>query len=107
MLLSPAWMDLSTKQKLMYVYMKNQYYGKRKPQKDYPGIEQFQGDDLFYFNLDLAVRYGLYTRSNNRAFYSDIRTIEQHGFIDTVSSGSATKSRSVYRFSSRWQTWEI
>ena len=105
MLKSPAFMDLTKNQRLLYIDMKKQYYGKRKPGKDFPDIEQLQGDDLFYFNLGLAVEYGLYTRSNHKAFYADIKAIEQHGFITTVSNGKNTKSRSIYRYSGSWKAW--
>lgn len=106
MLLSPAFMDLSKKQKLLYVYMKAQYYGTRKPGKDFPEVEQLQGETLFYFNMALAEKYGIYTRINHKEFYADIKVIEKHGFIETVSNGSSTKSRSIYKFSDHWQTWE-
>ena len=98
MLLSAAFMDLTPKQRLLYVYMKAQYYGKRKPGKDNPDIENLQGDDLFYFPRTLAEKYNLYTRSNNRQFYNDIKAIEEHGFIKTISSGKATKTKSIYKF---------
>lgn len=106
MLESPAFKDLSKNQRLLYIYMKKQYYGARKPGQDFPDMEQLQGDDLFYFNLALAEKYGLYSRSNDRQFYADIRAIEQHGFIKTVSSGKATKSRSIYKFTGDWKEWQ-
>lgn len=105
MLLSAAFMDLTPKQRLLYVYMKAQYYGKRKPGKDNPGIESLQGDELFYFPRTLAEKYNLYTRSNNRQFYNDIKAIEEHGFIKTISSGKATKTKSIYKFVGAWKMW--
>lgn len=105
MLLSAAFMDLTPKQRLLYVYMKAQYYGKRKPGKDNPDIENLQGDDLFYFPRTLAEKYNLYTRSNNRQFYNDIKAIEEHGFIKTISSGKATKTKSIYKFVGAWKMW--
>ncbi len=106
MLESPAFKDLSKNQRFLYIYMKKQYYGTRKPGQDFPDMEQLQGDDLFYFNLALAEKYGLYSRSNDRQFYADIRAVEQHGFIKTVSSGRATKSRSIYKFTGDWKEWQ-
>lgn len=105
MLESPAFKDLSKNQRLLYIYMKKQYYGTRKPKKDFPNMEQLQGDDLFYFNLSLAVKYELYTKSNKRQFYSDVSAIEQHGFIKTISNGKSTKSRSIYQFVGDWKEW--
>lgn len=106
MLESPAFKDLTKNQRLLYIYMKKQYYGTRKPEKDFPNVDQLQGEDLFYFNMALAVKYGLYSRSNDRQFYNDIATIEQHGFIKTISSGRATKSRSIYKFTGDWKQWQ-
>lgn len=105
MLDSSAFKDLTKNQRLLYVYMKKQYYGTRKPERDFPDVEQLQGAELFYFNLALAVKYGLYSRANDRQFYNDIAAIEQHGFIKTVSSGRATKSRFIYKFVGDWKFW--
>lgn len=105
MLESSAFKDLSKNQRLLYIYMKKQYYGSRKPERDFPDMEQFKGEDLFYFNLALAVKYGLYSKSNDRQFYNDVAAIERHGFIKTVSSGKATKTRSIFRFSGEWKYW--
>ena len=105
MLISPAFMDMTKNQRFLYVCMKAQYYGKRKPGKDFPDIEQLQGDDLFYFNLSLAEKYGLYTRNGHTSFYNDVKAIEDHGFIETVSNGKATHSKSIYRYSSKWREW--
>lgn len=106
MLQSAAFMDLTKTQRLLYLYMKAQYYGKRKPCKDYPDVPQFKGDDLFYFPLGLAERYRLYSRSNNRQFYSDIAALEGHGFIKIVSSGRNTKTKSIYQYSGDWKLWK-
>ncbi|MDL2301034.1 hypothetical protein LJC58_01620 [Lachnospiraceae bacterium OttesenSCG-928-D06] len=106
MLDSPAFKDLSKNQRLLYVYMKKQYYGTRKPGRDFPDMDQLQEDELFYFNLALAERYGLYSRSNDRQFYKDIAAIEQHGFIKTISNGRTTKSRSIYKFTRDWKQWK-
>ena len=105
MLQSKAFMSLTKNQRLLYIYMKAQYYGKRKPGRDYPEVEQFQGDDLFYFNQSLAVKYGLYTRGNHKSFYDDIKALENHGFIKTVSNGKMTKSKSIYKFVGEWHKW--
>ena len=105
MLLSTAFMDLSKNQRLLYLYLKAQYYGKRKPGRDCPEIEQLQGDDLFYFPMSAAEKYGLYTRSNHTAFRNDMKVLESHGFIKTVSNGKATKKKSIYQFSGAWRVW--
>ena len=103
MLIHPAFMALKTRQKLLYIYCKNQYYGKRKPKADFPDIESLQSDECFYMNLGLAVDYGLYTRTGRKEFYSDLKSLCEAGFIECVSSGRSTKSRSIYRFSDKWK----
>ena len=40
MLNSAAFQDLTKNQRLLYMYMKAQYYGKRKPGKDFPDEER-------------------------------------------------------------------
>ncbi len=106
MLMSESFQDLSKNQRLLYICMKSRYYGHRKPKKDFPGIAEVQSDECFYFNLELAVEYGLYTRNNHTTFYNDIKAIEKHGFIKTISNGKATKTKSIYRFSSEWRNWK-
>lgn len=106
MLNSAAFQDLTKNQRLLYIYMKAQYYGKRKPEKDFPDVEQMQGDELFYFNLSLAEKYGLYSRGNRGQFYNDVKALEEHGFIMVVSSGRSTKTRSIYKFTGGWRVWE-
>lgn len=105
MLQSDAYKHLTKNQRLLYMYMKSQYYGKRKPGKDFPDVEQLQGDELFYFNLSLAESYGLYTKNNHKALYNDIRALERHGFIKTIINGAATKTRSVYQLIGDWKFW--
>ena len=105
MLLSPAYMDLSTRQKQLYLICKAQYYGHRKPGADFPDVELVSGDDVFYLNLGAVVRYGLYTRNMRGKFYADMKELENHGFIETVSSGKSTKTKSIYRFSPGWKYW--
>ncbi len=105
MLNSAAFQDLTKNQRLLYMYMKAQYYGKRKPGKDFPDEERLQGDELFYFNLSLAEKYGLYNRGNHMQFYNDVKAIENHGFIKTVINGYSTKTRSVYKFTGEWKVW--
>lgn len=106
MLESEAFMDLTKNQRLLYVYCKKQYYGKRKPQRDYPDIEEFKSEECFYFCLSMAERYGLYTRKNKGQFYKDMKALVSHGFIDVVSNGKYTKSKTVYRYSYAWKLWK-
>lgn len=107
MLISAAFRDLSARQRMLYVYCKSQYYGKRKPQADYPGIEAVQGDECFYLNHALISDvYGLYPKTNRRDFYRDMQKLADNGFIEIVSSGYAAKKRSIYKFSDKWSGWK-
>jgi hypothetical protein len=83
--------------------MKKQYYGVRKPGKDFPTIEDLQDEKMFYFNLALAEKYNLYSRKNRGAFYKDIHALEEYGFIQCIANGRSTKKRSIYIFSDDWQ----
>lgn len=105
MLQSSAWKDLKPRERQLYLYCKAQYYGKRKPKQDYPEIEKFQSDECFYLNLAAVVSYGIYTRNGGKEFYADMKTLAEHGFIEVVSSGRITKSKSIYRYSGKWKDW--
>ena len=105
MLLSRAYQDLKTRQQQLYTICKAQYYGKRKPSKDYPDMEHLQGDDMFYLNLAAVVQYGLYTKNMRKEFYNDMKALEQHGFIKKVSQGGYSNRKSIYQFTADWQTW--
>lgn len=108
MLVSPAFRSLTARQKVLYLYCKAQHYGKKKPSKDYDAEQypQTQQDICFYFNLALAVEYGLYAKTSRNEFYSDIKRLREVGLIETVISGKATKTKSVYRFSSKWRDFK-
>lgn len=107
MLVSNAFKDLSTRQKLLYMYVKAQYYGKRKPSKDNTETGLFQSDEYFYLNLDTVTRkYGLYTRNMRSEFYGDMKALIEHGFITKESQGGGNgKTKNIYRYSDKWQAW--
>lgn len=101
MMKSPAFMDLTTNQRLLYVYMKACYYGqKRKP---------VEGDrTAFTFNQCTWIKgneYGFCIYSNRNQFYRDRNALVSHGFIDVVESNRNQRESNVYRYSDRWQTW--
>ena len=106
MLLSDSFRDLSDRQKMLYVVAKSQYYGHKKPEKDYPEIDKFQGTDVFYLNWNAVKRYGLYRESMHSNFYKDMAVLIEHGFIERLSSGKGNRTKSIYRFSAGWQTWK-
>lgn len=104
MLQSPAFKSLNSKQKILYVYCKAQYYGKRKPSKDYK--EQYQEDSCFYMNWGKALDYGLYKETCSSNFYKDMKVLEKKGFIKKLKSGKDHKEKNVYQFSDEWTTLE-
>lgn len=104
MLQSKAFKSLKPKQQILYVYCKAQYYGKRKPKQDYK--DKFQDDSYFYFNWQLALDYGLYTEKSHSSLYHDMQELIKKGFIERAESGKGHKTKSVYRFSNKWQEWE-
>ena len=104
----PAWMDLSPTQKVLYVACKAEYYGKRKHDLDSFGAEYRSDRSVFTFNRSKWLKgidgsYELY--SNLNSFYKDMDNLILHGFIDCVICGRSTRTKSLYRFSSRWKLW--
>ena len=100
MLQSEAFKSLKKGQKVLYLYCKAQYYGKRKPSKDYK--EQYQDDSCFYMNWGKALDYGLYPESSSKNFYSDMKALEEKGFIKKLKSGKDHKEKNVYQFVDDW-----
>lgn len=106
MMLSEAFVTLTVRQKMLYVVAKMQFYGHRKPAKDYPDIEAFRSESCFYLNRALGVRYGLYPPTNHRDFYKDIDVLIKHGFIERISNGRSNQKKSIYRFSGDWKNFK-
>ena len=106
MLESKAFKDLTKNQRLLYVYMKAQHYGKRKPGKDFPDREDLQEESVFYFNMAVAEKYVLYSRNNHTSFYNDIKALVNHGFIRVVSTGKTVMKKSIYDFCGDWKNWD-
>ena len=98
---SPAFKSLTSKQKVLYLYCKGQYYGKRKPRKDYEKQGLYQEDTYFYFNWQLALDYDLYTTHSR--LYKDLNALIKNGFIEKSKSGQGHKEQNVYKFSDKWQ----
>ena len=99
MLKSPAWMSLKPRAKVLYLYMKAQYYGvkeKNKPE---------QNPLYFVFNQAMwKTTYKLYT--NNKSFYEDRDALIERGFIEIVETGKITRTKNIYKFSDSWTDWE-
>lgn len=97
MINSAAWLDLTASQKVLYVTCKAQYYAeKKKPIQD--------DNTTFTMNKSKwSEKYQLYTANNQRGFQRDISALISHGFISCVKNGATTRSKSIYRFSDKWQ----
>jgi len=106
MLQSPAFKSLTSKQKILYVYCKAQYYGKRKPSKDYEKQGLYQEDSCFYMNWQKAIDYKLYTEKSHSTFHRDMKALEAKGFIKKLKSGKDHKEKNVWQFDDRWTTYE-
>lgn len=106
MLQSTAFKSLNNKQQILYVYCKSQYYGKRKPKKDYEKQGLYQDDSCFYMNWGRALEYGLYTSTMNSNFRKDMKALETWGFIKKLKSGKDHKEKNVWQFDDRWTTFD-
>ena len=103
---SPAWRALTANQMNLYLFSTwHRLNNKQHPRNDYPDHEQYQSDEVFYMNLALVVKNGLYTLKN-RHFYRDCKRLIDIGFWDEVSNGKDNFSKNVYRMSERWKDWK-
>ncbi len=107
MLQSRQFKSLTYKQRNLYIYCKAQYYGKRKPKHDYEKLGLYQDDSFFYFNIQKAIDYELYTKNGHSDFYKDMTVLEKKGFIKKVKSGKAHKEKNIYQYSDAWWTNEL
>ena len=108
--LSPAFQDLKPHLQMLYIAMRLQDIGKRKPNRDYDEKsalwEQVRSEQCFYFPYHVARQYCSRYQGNSGRLYTDIAVLIDHGFIDKVVSGKTTRDNSVYRYSDRWQQWK-
>jgi ribosomal protein L33 len=99
MLLSPAWLALSATQKVLYVVCKSQFYSeKRNPNNN---SEQFTMNKFKWLN-----KYHLYTNANSAGFYRDMNALIEKGFIACVECGANTRTKSIYKFSDKWNLYK-
>ena len=105
MLLSDAWQDLNDSARVIYLYMKSQFYGQKKvADNDYMGEKIEYGQEHFYFNRGLFKKFG---KTDPTTCKKAIDKLVSHGFIELVHDGKRTRTNSIYKFSSKWQTWEL
>lgn len=104
MLMSESWQKLTKNQQLLYVYCKAQYYAeKRKPK---PQLVQLTEEELCQcFTMNKSKwcgLYHLYKDGNQNGFIKDMKALIDLGFIDIVENGKNTRTKSIYKFSSKW-----
>lgn len=90
--------------------MRDQYMGKRKPNRDYdessPCWEQVRSDECFYFPRSTAGKYMPRYIQNGSRLYADIDILIEHGFVEKVLCGKTSRDKNVYKYSDKWQQWK-
>lgn len=101
MLCSDAWKSLSANQKALYITCKSQGF-KQNEKKDFDDDVK-ENPRYFTMNRHKYVKvYRLYNDNNQNGFIRDMDALIEHGFVECVISGKATRTKSLYRFSQMW-----
>lgn len=98
MITSPAWLELTATQKVLYLTCKSQYYAEK--QKPNNNGSQFTMNKYKWCN-----KYKLYTNSNSAGFYRDMTALIEKGFIICVECGAYTRTKNIYQFSDKWRNY--
>lgn len=110
LLLSEAFKDLKPHVQILYICMRNQDFGKRKPSRDYDEKssvwEKVKDDRCFYYPWHTAKLYSDRYKNNSGRLYRDIDILVKHGFIELILSGRNTRKNTVYKYSDKWQQWK-
>ena len=95
MLQSKNYIELSNGAKVLYQYMKLQYYGA----KNIPEHPQ----EHFYFNEAMYMK--TYKLGTNKAQFRKYRNeLIEGGFIYLVEYGGTTRTKNIYGFCDKWRT---
>lgn len=107
MMTSLAWKKLTPRAGFLYLHMRALEFGNTRHDKD--SFEEVYRDNNKYFTFNeskwLKGKGGFELYSNKNSFYTDIAILIELGFIDCVECGESTRTKSLYKFSSRWQTY--
>ena len=104
MMLSDAWQDLTDSARVIYLYMKSQYYGQKNvSETDFMGEKTEYEQECFYFNRGLLKKFG---KTDPTTCKKAIDKLISHGFIEVAYNGKQNTTKSIYRFSAKWQVWE-
>lgn len=106
---NPAYRALNAKQKdlllLCWIQGNPKSRGKAHlPRDDFPNVDKYRHDNVFYMCKNKAVLDGIY-EEKNRKYYIDMGVLEKHGFIDRLEQGYKG-TQSIYILSSRWQHYK-
>lgn len=109
MMLSPAWLELSKAQQILYVYCKAQYYGKNKKEHKELLTEEeillkkdIDTSKRFFMNREMWLNfYKIYP--DNGQFYKDMKALCNIGFIKNIERNSNRQKRNIYEFSDLWR----
>lgn len=105
MIQSENWKKLTKNQQLLYVYCKFQYYGEKNCPK--PMIMNFtESEQRLCFTMNKSKwhkAYNLYGEGNQASFYKDMNALIENGFIEIVEQGRTSRTRNIYKFSSKWR----
>lgn len=96
MLISETFKNLTNRQKVTYLYMKDLYYY-------VPSAKHPNGDNMyFYFNRHIwKDLYG--THTNGERVRTDIDALIKNGFIEEVENNKNLRQKNVYKYSDKWQ----
>ncbi len=110
LLLSEAFKDLRPHVQMLYIFMRQQEYGRRKPNRDCNEESEYwevvRSEQCFYFPWYTAKLYSDRYKGNSSRFYNDIKILIEHGFIEKILSGKTTREKNIYKYSDKWQSWE-
>lgn len=110
LVLSDAFQDLKSHEKLLFCYMTVSIHGHRQPAQDAteenPLSSIMKRETTFYFPLKTACEYSKRYQSSHERLYQDIKALAEHGFIKIRSSGKHGKTKSIYEFSEEWKHWK-
>lgn len=98
---SDAFRDLTPRQRLLYVYCARESHNEDTMKVTGKPFDE----SLFLMNRAKRKSHELYGLTDTRQFERDMTALVNHGFVDAVTSGYATKRANVYRLSSRWHNW--
>ena len=103
---SPAFRLLNAKQRdlLMLCWIQGNPKSRGKahlPRDDFPDVDKFKHENVFYMCRNKAVQDKIYTPTNRR-YYDDMDALEKHGFIEKIEQGHKG-TQSIYKLSANWQ----